>query len=422
MKGLIFTYLLSYGGAAAALFNPFVGLLIYVCFAIIRPEYLWYWSVPQGGSYSRVVAIGLLVGWVMHGLGNWRLGRATAIVYAFVGFMFWCVLSSLQAIDPELSQVFLEKLAKILLPFLVGITVIDSRRKLEQLAWVITLSQGYIAFELNLGYLGGGRFLVDFRESGFGSMDNNGVSIAMATGAGFSLYLGYGSSRWWQKLLAFACVLLMIHTILFAFSRGGMNALIISAIVAFWLLPKRPVHYLAFALMVMVGIRLAGPEVQSRFMTSFVSEEKLDSSAHSRLELWGNCIDVMKKRPVLGLGPENWRRIAHEYGWAEGKEAHSLWLELGAEIGVIGILLLISFYCICAFRLWRLTRVSEGTDPWMTNAARMVITALVGFMISAQFVSLKFLELPYYVVLFGAGVLKLTSVAPVTSSISQRLT
>ena len=38
MKGLLFTYALTYGGAVVSLFNPFYGLLIYVCFAIMRPE------------------------------------------------------------------------------------------------------------------------------------------------------------------------------------------------------------------------------------------------------------------------------------------------------------------------------------------------------------------------------------------------
>jgi hypothetical protein len=39
----------------------------------------------------------------------------------------------------------------------------------------------------------------------------------------------------------------------------------------------------------------------------------------------------------------------------------------------------------------------------------MVIAALVGFSVAAQFVSLVGLESPYYVVLLGAGALKLTS-------------
>ena len=36
--GLLFTYLLTYGGSALSLVRPFYGLLAYICFAIIRPE------------------------------------------------------------------------------------------------------------------------------------------------------------------------------------------------------------------------------------------------------------------------------------------------------------------------------------------------------------------------------------------------
>jgi hypothetical protein len=44
----------------------------------------------------------------------------------------------------------------------------------------------------------------------------------------------------------------------------------------------------------------------------------------------------------------------------------------------------------------------------------MVIASLVGFAVPAQFVSLEFLETPYYVALVGAGVLKLSSSSPRT--------
>jgi hypothetical protein len=57
VKLLLFTYLLAYGGALVSLFNPFVGFLTYVCFAILKPDDLWWWSVPQG-NYSRVEAGG----------------------------------------------------------------------------------------------------------------------------------------------------------------------------------------------------------------------------------------------------------------------------------------------------------------------------------------------------------------------------
>ena len=73
MKGLLLTYALTFGGAVISLYRPFYGLLIYVSFAILRPESLWHWSVPAG-NYSRIVAIAVLIGWALKGFGNWRLG------------------------------------------------------------------------------------------------------------------------------------------------------------------------------------------------------------------------------------------------------------------------------------------------------------------------------------------------------------
>src|SRR5262249_58341241 len=115
MKGLLFTYVLTYGGALVSLFNPFVGLLIYVCFAIIKPESLWHWSVPAG-NYSRIVAIALLVGWAFKGFGDWRFGRAQGIVAALVGFLVWTVLRYVLAPPKEDPRIFVESPATFFLP------------------------------------------------------------------------------------------------------------------------------------------------------------------------------------------------------------------------------------------------------------------------------------------------------------------
>jgi hypothetical protein len=53
--------------------------------------------------------------------------------------------------------------------------------------------------------------------------------------------------------------------------------------------------------------------------------------------------------------------------------------------------------------------MSSPADLWLLAGARMVIASIIGFVVSAQFVSLKGLEVPYYVVLTGCGVLKLAS-------------
>ena len=131
----------------------------------------------------------------------------------------------------------------------------------------------------------------------------------------------------------------------------------VSMVICFLLLPpKKPIHLLALVVVILIGLRLAGPQVTDRFMTIFNDPVERDESAQSRLDLWGTNWDVMVSNPVLGLGPDHWPLVSHLYGYAPNKEGHSLWLQVGAELGVPGILFLLAFYLLCMTRLWSLVR------------------------------------------------------------------
>ena len=406
----IAVYLLTYGGAAVALFNPFYGLLVYIVMAILRPDSLWHWVAVPGNS-SRIVAIAMLIGWVIHGFGDRRLGRGKSVALAFVGFWGWSVVSSsLAAEDPSKGYEYVELLSKILLPFLVGMTTIRTIGQLRLLAWTMVLSLGYVAFDLNQSYYGGyNRLYFD----GFGGMDNNCVAIAMVTGTGLGGFLVLAPTRWWQKGVTLLAVALMINAICFSNSRGGMLALMCMGVVAFFLIPKRFAHYMAFLVVLAVGYRLMGAEALTRFKTAFTDRQERDASAQSRLDMWRSCWDVMLRYPAFGCGPENWGEVAPQYGWPRGKYAHSLWVQTGAETGFPGLQLLLSFYGFAIVGAWRLTRRPAGTiDPFLQDLARAVIAALVGFMIAAQFVSLWQLEMPYYVAMLGAAAIKLSTFGP----------
>jgi probable O-glycosylation ligase (exosortase A-associated) len=416
MKGLVFTYLLTYGGAIVSIRRPFIGLLVYVCFAIIKPEAMWPWAVPEG-NYSLIIAVALLIGWVLGNFGNWRLGRARGIVYILITYWAWMAFCALLAPNSQVAWYYVEQQSKVFLPFLVGITTLDSIDKLKQLLWVIVLSQGYVAFELNLAYLNG---FNQVREIGFAGMDNNSVSIAMVTGVGMAFFLGFETPRWWQKALTWAATLLMGHSVLLAFSRGGMLGLIVTALVAFLIIPKQPKHYAVFLIAILLGLRLAGKEVRERFGTLSGGEGgTYDYSSQSRLDLWTACWRSMCQQP-LGLGPAHWPLVAEQFGFTRGKEAHSLWFQLGAELGFPGLVCLILFYGLCIVRLWPLMRQDPSVDPWLRAVARMVIASLIGFMFSAQFVSLSGLELPYYTALVGAGALRLAGQPEETVALSFR--
>jgi O-antigen ligase len=198
---------------------------------------------------------------------------------------------------------------------------------------------------------------------------------------------------------------------MFSFSRGGMLALIILGLVTFLLIDKKPMHFAYFGLSVAIALMLAGPEVRQRFAMSFAEESERDSSAQSRVDLWSQCWIVMQENPLFGVGPDNWVFQARDrFGWGSLKEAHSLWMQTGAELGFLGVGFLALFYLLTMARLWPLARTkSSHAGEWDIAIARMVIAAITGFMVAAQFVTLEGLELPYYIILIGAGTLKLLS-------------
>ncbi len=389
-----------------ALFNPFIGLLIYIAFSILHPPSLWHWSVPQG-HYSRIIAVAMIIGWVFKGLGQWNFGRGRVPLLLFIGFWLWMIPSTLLSAYPMEGWGYVEITVKILLPFLMGLTIIHSWAQVRQLLWVMIICVGYIAFEMNVSYFSGyNRAQFD----GFASLDNNGLAVFMVMGFCMTFFVLAGNFLWWEKLVAGFFNVLLLHTVLFSYSRGGMLALVVVSCFSFFIIPKRGYHYLIFAIILVIGIRLAGPEVIDRFAMTFASKENRDRSAESRLELWSDCVDTMIKNPIFGIGPANWVYAVVDYGWEEGKAAHTTWLQVGAELGIPGLLFISCFYGFCLKRLWPLARGElEGSDSFPKSVAQMVIGSLLGFIISAQFVSLINVELPYYLVLLGTVVLKITS-------------
>jgi probable O-glycosylation ligase (exosortase A-associated) len=399
-----------------AVFNPFVGVCIFWLFDIVRPQYMFGWAGLQG-DFSQVVALGTLAGWALKRFGTWNLGRGKFIYGLFVAHGVWVLLSALFASNHDVALAFVIEHLKRTLMFTVAITTADSIRRMETLAWVITGSAGLVAYGLNMRYLGGTN---EAQQVGWAGMDNNCLAISMVTCLAVAVFLGLYARPLWQKAAALGAAALIGHTVLLTFSRGGMLGLIVAGIAAFAVVPKRPRYLAPVAAAAIVAIVLAGPQVRQRFMTSM--DEQRDYSAQSRLELWLDCLEVMRRYPVFGVGPAHFPLIAAEFGWPEGKEAHSLWVQLSAEIGLVGALLLLLFYVISMRRLWPLARATAATDDerWVHHAACMVVTALAGFVISVQFVSLVGLEAPVYVVAIAVATLRYVSQehrVPVTAAV-----
>lgn len=400
MNGLLFTYVLSYGGAIISLFRPFHGLLIYVCFAILKPPALWPWAVPPG-NYSRVIGVAFLLGWAMNGFGDGRLGRAKPVAAMLLGYFLWVIFSTTFGMDPARGAPFIEYLAKIVLPFIAAITLIRTWRQLELLIWVIVGSCAFLAYEANLLYLSG----FDLERNSFFGMDSNSNSIIMVTSFGLALVLAFEEIVPWRRVMWLGFAAAMAHVPMMSMSRGGMLGAVAAAGVTVLLVPKTRRTLQLIAAGAVVAALLAGPSVVAEFSTSFKSEEELDGSAQSRLDLWADCTEVALKNPLFGIGQECWGLVVESYGWPKGKEAHSLWFQTLAELGFPGVTFLMLFYVFTVLNARRAVRQTDA--PWAPLVYRMMAASIAGFAASASFVTVEGFEMPYYVAMIGACATKL---------------
>jgi len=402
--GLIFTFGVTFGGSLLALWRPFYGLLAYICFALIKPDALWWWSVPTW-NYSRVIAIALLIGWVINGCGDFNFGKAKGIVVVLLMFIAWEGLATAFSNETARAWRYYEIHLKIALPFVVGVTLVKTERQLNQLAWTMLLCMGFLAYEVNDYYFSGYNIL---RYRGFIGIDNNSFAINLVAATGLAFFLGFESKNLILKLIAFAAAALMAHAVFFSFSRGAMLGLCVVGIVTFLIIPKRPMHLALFALGAAAALVMAGPEVREEFATIFAKEEERDASAQSRTVLWKGAIAMMNDHPVFGVGPDHFRLNVQLYTpYKAGKAAHGTWFQVGAESGYLGFLLFPGFYALCVLKMLRLRKEfkhSRRSPP--TFKPHLVIASITGFAVAAIFVSCHLQELPFYIALLGAVSLK----------------
>jgi probable O-glycosylation ligase (exosortase A-associated) len=403
VKGLILIYLIAASGTVGAIFNPVIGLFVYVGFAVLRPQFIWGFAGDFSGI-SLYVGIATLVGWAFRGFGTFQLGRGKSIVISLALFALWAAISATQAVDREVAYNEMMPMLKYVVPFLIGVTLLNTEQLSRGMFWVIVGCQGWVGLEMNQTYLMKG---YNVAGDGFGGMDNNCFGVALVSTIGPAVALALGAKKWYEKAFAIAAVLLILHTTLLTFSRGALVGLALVGLTAFIIMPKRPKHIGALVLIVLIAARLTGPQLMARYATIAVEEEDRDASAESRLDLWKDCLKVMWQNPVFGVGPGNFRVVAADLGWSPGKQAHSTWMQTAAENGAPGVALLLCFFLLTLVKVWPLARQKQTEENrYQVVMASGIVMCLVGFIVTGQFVSLGGLEIPYYVAMIGVILLK----------------
>jgi probable O-glycosylation ligase (exosortase A-associated) len=415
---MIVVTLVGVGGSLAV--SPFYGVAVYYLFAVLRPQFIWQWSLPEGVAWSFYVAIAAMIGTVFHVRskaappepeGGWRLSAAHWSVLLFGA---WVSVTYFTARNRDVAYPYFIEYLKLFTMFWLGARVIRTVRQVWVLYLLTAGVLGYIAYEVNFIYFFQGGYAYLYKL-GYGGLDNNGAGLMLAMGVPLCYFAWEGVRRWYRwAFLALAPVLL--HAVLMSFSRGAMVSLI--AGVPFYLLRSRRKLQLAI---VLVGVGalipvLAGKEIRERFFS--LENTEIDASANSRRASWAAAWEMTKDNPIFGVGIRNSNLYSHQYGAdMEGRTIHSQYLQTAADSGFVAL----GLYIAALALFWWGTRrariaTAKRTDPdgrAAYAAACGVEGAMIVFCVGGAFLSLENFELPYLMLLLGAQLPLVLKSAPV---------
>ena len=398
---ILMSVLLLFGTAGSFVKGPFNGIAVYYLFAVLRPQYLWKWTLPPDIQWSFFVAVAAIAASFLLPRKDSQTGMLKPGSAAMLLFAVWITLSFIFANDSDVAfQPWIEYL-KIFVMFFCSLLVIKEFYQVRVLYLLAVISLGYIAYEMNFLYFVNGR--LDIYHVGYAGLDNNGAGLMIAMGMPMAYFLWQGYTQWFRWLFL-AMIPLMLHAVLMSYSRGAMISLLIAAP----LLLTRPVNRkstvaVMLCLLMLVPF-LAGKEIRERFFT--VEHYEQDDSAQSRFDSWKAAVKIAMDYPVFGAGVRNANLLTYQYGAdMEGRTIHSVYLQIAADSGIPAM----GFYMAAFFLTWRALRhcqlqyrgSTSGDGLLAYNLACGIESALAVFCFGAAFLSLETFELPYLLILIG---------------------
>jgi len=238
----------------------------------------------------------------------------------------------------------------------------------------------------------------DYRISGpYG--DPNFYAQAMVVFVPISLDRFMGARRTFPRSFALWALLVSSFTIIVTFSRGGFLSLVtVLTIFAVWkgLSFKNWVLILS---LITIGILLLPDQYSERLgtLTSFLpgSDQTAQSEASFTGRLSENIIAVrmFMDHPILGVGFKNYPAQYLEYSRGLGidqrrveRSPHSLYLEIAAEHGLLG-LLIFGFLLYNVFKgLIDARKIFTRLHAFeMDRLSMAILISLVGYLVSAIF-------------------------------------
>ena len=405
-------------GLFAALMDGYAGLLMYLWFALFRPQD-WLWIDITSLRLSMVLGIvmlgrSLLSGFVPNITHPLTLGIALMVCSS--------VITQTSAVRPDIGWIWIDFFVRLALSCTMLVALARDARRLYGVLAVICLSLGFHATKAGLAFLltGGGTRFDDGLSGAF--VDNNGYALGtvmilpmlLVTAQNIELVYNGRYVNWVRRGL-YATVPLCVFTVLGTYSRGGFLAFS-AALLTFIMLQRRRFTALA-GLIAFFTLLLAVVPLPQQYVdrlstirtfnekTSDDDPEGAKESAKSRTHFWQVGIVMAMNKP-LGVGIKQYEAAYDRFDFLHGRYGHkraihSAHLQVLAELGFFGAFLWVLMFAWAYFSCMRVRgraadeRLRPEHRRFLLTAANGLIASMAGFIIGGSFLSLAYNELTW---------------------------
>lgn len=413
-----------------ALRDRFMGLLLYIWFALFKPLD-WIWIDVTALRPSLMLGLLLVVPSVFSGI----LPNLThPLSIGNLLFLASALVAQIGAVNQALAWSWVDFLARLTLVCLLAVTLVTTPQRLIRVLAVVAGSLGFHAAKAGVAsLLGGGLRFQDGLSGAF--VDNNGYALgtvmimpflaAVALNAQLLFEDRHAWLAWWAKrgflVAAHAQVLfenrhawltrwarrgfllavpLCAFTVISTFSRGGFLALTAATLVFIGLHRRRLRLSLALAAVIVIGWSVVPiPDGYFDRLSTIPRYEDIgEESALSRQHFWRVATRMAENRP-FGVGLRNYEAAYDAYDFSYGqygfrRAVHSSHFQVLAELGYVGAVVWVVQFGLAfliALRVRRRSRtpgLPETTARFMYTVSNCVMASMAGFVAGGSFISL----------------------------------
>lgn len=393
-------------GLAGFLVHPLLGLgvlsLLVAPLFVMAPKYallLFVAILPfdavsaiesDGASLTRLLGVALMGAWALHVLVEGKPIRVTRPAMALAVFVGFAALSVGWAADPGVAFRALATLVQLFVLAVLTANVVREPRDVQRTLDVMLGAALVLALLVLWELPPGAAKRATFTFAGT-SIDPNFLAATLVFPAVAAIGVGTTAGAWgWWRLAAMVPIVLAVFL---TGSRGGGVALVGGLVVIGALRRRIGLGVAALAVVVTLAISTMVPDrAVDKLLTRYSSAEQ--DRLSGRMDIWRVALAMAGDKPLQGTGYGGFSDAFYHYmitapvdpyfarAHSRGNRAsHNIYLGTLAELGVVGVVLLVAALFLHGRALWRARvaalRRRDETMARLTLALLGVFTSLV---------------------------------------------